>query len=53
MYINEKNVLPEFPIVITDSFGSMWKDSVIATKSGVYGVDTVAKKIWKYNGQQY
>lgn len=53
IYINQKNVLPEFPIVITDSFGSMWKDSVISTKSGVYGVDTVAKKIWKYNGQSF
>jgi hypothetical protein len=25
----------------------MWKDSVIKTERGIYGVDTVAKVIWK------
>ena len=39
-------------IVISDTYGSQWKDSVIKTPSGVYGVDTVAKKIWRVkNGQ--
>ena len=33
--------------VISDTYGSQWKDSVIYTPSGVYGVDTVAKKIWR------
>ena len=33
--------------MITDTFGSQWKDSIIKTPSGVYGVDTVAKKIWR------
>ena len=33
--------------MITDTFGSQWKDSVIKTPGGVYGVDTVAKKIWR------
>ena len=38
--------------IISDTYGSQWKDSIIKTPSGVYGVDTVAKKIWRVkNGQ--
>lgn len=33
--------------IISDTYGSQWKDSIIKTSSGVYGVDTVAKKIWR------
>ena len=33
--------------MITDVFGSQWKDSIIKTPGGIYGVDTVAKKIWR------
>ena len=33
--------------MITDTFGSQWRDSVIKTPGGVYGVDTTAKKIWR------
>lgn len=47
VYINTNNVLPQNPIVISDTFGSQWIDSVIKTPTGIYGVDTVAKKIWK------
>lgn len=50
-------VLPEAPTVISDMFGSQWADSILKTpgKRGdstqyVYGVDTVAKKIWKTDG---
>ena len=38
--------------IISDKYGSQWKDSIIKTPSGIYGVDTVAKKIWRVrNGQ--
>ena len=47
VFINTSNVLPENPIVISDTFGSQWIDSIIKTPVGIYGVDTVAKKIWK------
>lgn len=50
VYINTKNVLPETMTVISDTFGSQWKDSIIKTPKGIYGVDTVAKKIWLTNG---
>ena len=50
-------VLPEAPTIISDMFGSQWADSILKTpgKRGdstqyVYGVDTVAKKIWKTDG---
>ena len=33
--------------VISDTYGSQWKDSIIKTPSGIYGVDTVARKIWR------
>lgn len=46
IYINTNNVLPENPRIISDKLGSQWQDSVIKTQHGVYGVDTVAKKIW-------
>lgn len=47
VYINTSNVLPENPDVISDTFGSQWSDSIIKTPIGIYGVDTVGKKIWK------
>ena len=38
--------------IISDVYGSQWKDSILKTPSGVYGVDTIAKKIWRVkNGQ--
>lgn len=46
-YINTSNVLPENPQVLSDTYGSQWIDSIIKTPSGIYGVDTIAKKIWK------
>lgn len=52
-YINTSNVLPENPKVISDTFGSQWRESVIKTPTGVYGVDTVGKKIWKTDGQNF
>lgn len=53
-YINTSNVLPENPEVISDTFGSQWIDSIIKTPNGVYGVDTIGKKIWKvHNSGQF
>lgn len=46
-YINTYKVLPENPNVLSSTYGSQWADSVIKTPYGIYGVDTVAKKIWK------
>lgn len=53
IYINTSNVLPENPKIISDTFGSQWRDSIIKTPMGVYGVDTVGKKIWRTNGENF
>ena len=60
VYINTSNVLPENPKIISDVFGSQWPESILKVpgKTGdtyynyVYGVDTVAKKIWRTNGKK-
>jgi hypothetical protein len=37
--------------MISDMYGSQWADSIVKSPKGfIYGVDTVAKKIWKTNG---
>lgn len=35
--------------LITPDFGSIWPESVIRTPVGIYGVDTYAKKIWRFS----
>lgn len=47
VFITTSNVLPETPNILSDMLGTQWSDSVIQTPYGIYGVDTVAKKIWK------
>ena len=47
VYVNTSKVLPKTPRVISPTFGSQWIDSICKTSTGIYGVDTVAKKIWK------
>ena len=53
VYINTDNVLPNNPKVLSNSFGSLWEDSIIKTSRYVYGLDTVGKKIWRTNGQGF
>lgn len=53
VYINTSNVLPENPKMLSDMFGSQWLESIIKTPYYVYGVDTVAKKVWRTNGQTF
>ncbi len=50
VYINTSNVLPDNPRIVSDKFGSQWQDSIVQTPYYVYGVDTVAKKIWRSDG---
>ena len=52
VFINSRNVLPEELTVISDTYGTQWGDSVVKSEAGyVYGVDTIAKKIWRVRGQ--
>lgn len=51
VFINTKVVLPENPQkVLSDMVGTQWPESVVKTPYAVYGVDTVAKKIWRTDG---
>lgn len=53
VFVNSKNVLPEELIILSDTYGTQWGDSVIKSDAGlVYGVDTITKKIWRIKGQQ-
>ena len=53
VYINTDNVLPKNPKVLSNTFGSLWASSIIKTSKFIYGIDTVAKKIWRTNGQTF
>jgi len=33
-------------------YGSIWKDSIVQTPYGIYGVDSVAKVIWRIQGNE-
>lgn len=48
IHLYGSGVLQSKVSVITPDFGSIWPESIIRTPIGVYGVDTYAKKIWRY-----
>ena len=51
VYISADKVISQYPArILSDTFGSQWKDSILKTPYGLFGVDTVARKIWKTNG---
>lgn len=51
VYLTTNTVIPEtISTVVSDTFGSQWSDSIIKTPYGIYGVDTVGKKIWVTDG---
>ena len=52
IHIYGTGVLTDRIALISQDFGSLWADSIIRTPIGVYGVDTSAKKIWKYTDKR-
>lgn len=57
-YITSNNVLPEKLTILSDAVGSQWADSILkvpvklgSASSVIFGVDTVAKKIWMCDGR--
>ena len=48
-YLASRDILPSQVQIITSDYGSMWKDSIISIPDAqvIFGVDTVARKIWK------
>jgi hypothetical protein len=53
IFLKGAGVLPESVQPLSTEYGSTWKDSIIKTPNYVYGVDTIGKKIWRTNGQQF
>jgi hypothetical protein len=49
VFINTDQILPENPRIITDDYGTQWPESVVIGETHLYGIDTVAKKIWRLN----
>lgn len=45
-FMHESNIQ-----IISDMVGSKWADSICQSEGWIYGVDTVAKKIWRTNGK--
>ena len=50
IFINYNKILPEVAVVLTSDIGSKWIDSIVKTPYGIFGVDTVAKKLWQIKG---
>ena len=48
IHIYGYGVLPDQLSIVSQDFGSIWPDSVIRTPLGIYGVDSSAKKIWRF-----
>lgn len=48
-----KKCLPLAPTFITTSYGSQFINSVIKTSAGIYGVDVVAKQIWRFSSSSF
>ena len=53
VYINTETVLPKNPKVLSNTYGSIWADSIVKTPRYIYGIDTVGKKIWRTNGESF
>lgn len=53
VYLNSNNILPENLIMLSTNFGSSWIDSIVVTPDSIFGVDTIAKKIWQTDGNQF
>lgn len=53
IYINTSTILPKNPTVLSNTFGSLWPESIIKTARYIYGIDTVGKKIWRTNGEEF
>lgn len=53
VYINTDTVLPKNPKELSNNYGSLWYDSIVVSPRFIYGIDTVAKKIWRTNGESF
>lgn len=53
IFIKGAGTLAEIITPLSTNYGSTWKESVIETTDYIYGVDSVARKIWRTNGRNF
>lgn len=53
VFLRGAGTLPSLVVPLSNNYGTQFKDSVICSTNYVYGVDTVAKKIWRTNGKTF
>lgn len=51
--IYNEEVIPHSITIVSDTYGSVHKNSVIKTPNGIYGVDSSTFKIWRYNSEGF
>ena len=51
--VGAAKVIPDSLTVISDMYGTQWPESVCVTPNAVYGLDTIAKKIWRTDGSSF
>lgn len=52
IHIYGHGVLPEQLSIVSQDYGTRYSNSVMKTPIGIYGVDTDAKKIWRFSDKQ-
>lgn len=52
IHIYGHGVLPDTMTLISADYGSKYADTIMKTPIGVYGIDTSAKKIWRFSEKQ-
>jgi len=53
IFIKGAGTLAEIINPLSTNYGSTWKESILETNDYIYGVDSVARKIWRTNGQTF
>ena len=51
--IGAQKVLSDTLTMISTDVGTQWPESVCCSQNYIYGLDTVAKKIWRTNGRNF
>ena len=49
VHIYGHGVLPDQMTIVSQDYGTKYPHSVVRTPIGIYGVDTDARKIWKFS----
>ena len=52
IHIYGYGVLPNEMSIVSQDFGSKYEESVVRTPIGIYGIDTDARKIWRFTDKQ-